>query len=133
MRISRKEMEAIIDSGESVIIDGQVIWEKDKLPTEAALAKGNKDAEKAAKKSLLAQMEGLKAQMALLDEGTDELQPAVEDAPAEDDFNKISAKEKEDREAAELAAAEETLKAEKARKAEEEKKAEAAKKEEAKK
>lgn len=123
-------MEAIIDRGESVVIDGEIIFEKEKLPTEAALAKGNKEAEKAAKESIKAQMDALKEQLALLDEPAGE--PVEEKAPDEN-YVDINAREEEARKEDDAKKAEAAVKAEEARKTAEEKKADAVKKEEAKK
>lgn len=140
MRISRKEMEEILDRNEGVIIDDKVITSKADLPTEAELAKGDKQAEAAARVSLEAQMDAIKQQMAMLNEDSKESKEATKSAAKEakeaeetreaaEDFGKAATREAEARAEAEKEAAEVAVKNEETRKAEETKKAEVAKKE----
>ena len=77
--LSRKEMEDIIINQKlSVYIAGYgIIDNVADLPSEATLAKGDKEQEKAAKASIKAQMEALKKELASLEE-----EPVAEKAEA---------------------------------------------------
>jgi hypothetical protein len=126
----RKEMEDIIvNRKESVYVNGYgIIDSVANLPSEAELAKGNKEEEKIAKESIKARMAALKEELALLDEpeGTEEEEPR--------DTGAIDTSEEDARKADVEARAEQALKQEEARKSEEAKKVAAVKKaEEAKK
>lgn len=123
--LSRKEMEDIIVNQRlSVYIEGHgIIDSVSKLPSEAVLAKGDKEAEKQAKASIQAQMESLKNQLALLDE------PEVAVDEEETDKGEIDTSEADAQEALKEARAAEAVKVEEARKAEEEKKTASVKKE----
>lgn len=121
-------MEEIIDKGESVIVDGVIITAKSDLPNEAQLAKGNKEAEKAAKASIKAQMEALEAQLKSLDDPKPK-EAEVDEGNADENYVDKQAKEEEARKAEEADRAKAAVEAEKERKAEEEKKAASAKKE----
>jgi hypothetical protein len=94
--ISRKEMEELINNKESVVLNGEVIWEISKLPSEAALAKGNKQAEDAARASLKAQANAIKEQLALLDEDKgSEKETKDEEAHKAEETKKADAAKKE--------------------------------------
>lgn len=123
--LSRKEMEDIIVNQRlSVYIEGHgIIDSVSKLPSEAVLAKGDKQAEKEAKASIKAQMESLKQQLELLDE------PAVEEEEEDKDNGEVDTAEADAQDAILEARAEAAVKAEETRKAEEAKKAAAVKKE----
>lgn len=123
--LSRKEMEDIIVNQKlSVYIEGHgIIDSVSKLPSEAVLAKGDKQAEKEAKASIKAQMESLKQQLELLDE------PAVEEEEEDKDNGEVDTAEADAQDAILEARAEAAVKAEETRKAEEAKKAAAVKKE----
>lgn len=120
-------MEEIIARGESVIVDNRIVDNVNDLPNEAELAKGNKEAEKAAKASIKAQMEALEAQLKSLDDPKPK-EPVVDEG-ADEDFAETQVKEEEARKADEKARANAAVEAEKERKADEEKKAAAVKKE----
>lgn len=123
--LSRKEMEDIIvNRKQSVFISGYGIIDKvENLPSEAILAKGNKEATKTAKESLKAQMEALKKDLASLDEEPEE------EKVVEKDKGEVDTSEEDARKAEVARRSEADVKNEEARKAEEEKKAAAVKKE----
>lgn len=72
-QLTRKEMEAVIASGGSVLWNGQTLWQAGQLPSAADLAAGDPAKEAAASADLHAQIAQLQADLA-------KLQPA---APAE--------------------------------------------------
>jgi hypothetical protein len=65
-KLTRSGMEHVIRSGGSVLHDGTVYTKLDTLPSEADLAKGDADAENAARENLLRQREALDQQLASL-------------------------------------------------------------------
>lgn len=89
--LSRKEMEDIIINQKlSVYIEGYgIIDDVANLPSEATLAKGDKEKEKAAKESIKAQMEALKKELASLEEAEVE---AVAEAPAKEEAKAVEEK-----------------------------------------
>lgn len=64
--LSRKEMEAVITGGGSIIYQGRHISRMDDLPKAADLAKGDPDKEAATMTDLQAQIAALQAEMAKL-------------------------------------------------------------------
>lgn len=64
--LTRREMEAVIRGGGSVLYNGRLISKLSDLPTAAELARGNPRAEQAAAAELQAQVADLQAQLAAL-------------------------------------------------------------------
>ncbi len=64
----RKEMEAILKSGKSVLYGGVSYNTIEELPSEAELAKGNAAMEKIAKENIKAEMKRLSDELSLMDD-----------------------------------------------------------------
>lgn len=69
-KLTRQEMEAVIDGGGSVIYDGTVFSRKENLPTALELANGDESATKAALEALELQKQAIDQQKAALEETT---------------------------------------------------------------
>ena len=80
-QLTRSEMEKVIRSKGSVLYDGAIITSIAELPTDATLAKGDKEKEDAARKDLKAQLEAISKQLEELDADKTEAK-AASDAKA---------------------------------------------------
>jgi len=67
-QLTRTEMEKLLRKGESVLYEGEIITSIADLPTDAVLAKGDKEKEAAARKELKAQLDAISKQLEQLDE-----------------------------------------------------------------
>jgi hypothetical protein len=67
--LNREDMIKIIKEGGSVMYNGEVYNNVEKLPSEASMAKGDKVREAAARQSLKAQIEAANKQLAMLSDG----------------------------------------------------------------
>lgn len=82
-QLNRKEMEAVIASGGSVLYGGRTIAHASQLPSEADLAKGDPEAETAAANALQQQIADLQAQVAKLTPAPDSKADAKAKADAD--------------------------------------------------
>lgn len=97
--MTRKEMIQVLQEGGSVLYQGSVITRYEDLPTEAELAKGDAAAEAAAKNSLQAEIERLKAQLTYLDgdkPAAKKVEETAKEAPAEKVAEKVAEKAAEE-------------------------------------
>lgn len=78
--LTRQEMADILRDGKrSVLFEGRIIKHVSQIPSEAELAVGNPEEEKKAQENILAEMERLKAELAILKETS---KPEVKDKKA---------------------------------------------------
>lgn len=82
--LTRKEMEAAIAAGGTVLYNGQTLWQVAQLPSEADLAVGNPEAETAAANNLQQQIADLQAQIAKLTPAPTTKADPVDTSAAED-------------------------------------------------
>lgn len=90
---TREEMIEILRRGETVTYQGNIIRNFADIPSEAELSKGNTAAEEEAKKNILAEMQRLQAEFALLEPAKEA--PAEDKAPAKTAKKADAAKESE--------------------------------------